>query len=127
MKILLLITILSISTPFQAISAEHKHDTPIESMYTYAEGIVFPCMNEETNPYGTCFKVNGQPWGLVTPGFDPKPGEKIHVRFTLVRMLNMPRDNEDEFYVSMLELTSAFNPPKVIQPFIEPNEYNRNK
>lgn len=45
-------------------------------MYIYAEGIVFPCINEEVNPFGTYFIVGNQHWGSVIPNFDPESGKK---------------------------------------------------
>ena len=67
-------------------------------------GIVFPCSNEATNPYGTCFMVENNRWGGQTPGYDPATGTKIDVTFTFQRNLNPKREHEDGFYVTSVKV-----------------------
>ncbi len=66
-------------------------------------GVVFPCLNEDTHPWGTCFKVNNtERWGIETPMYDPKPGTIISITFTFTKFESITHG--DSYYVTNIKL-----------------------
>ena len=74
------------------------------TMHFTTKGIVFPCLNEDTHPWGTCFMVEGNRWGQHTPNYNPAPGDTVTVEFTFTRITKIAREHEDMFYVSNMKV-----------------------
>ncbi len=102
MKTLLITVLLLLITTIGNTSPTDATFTDSNQMKLTTTGVVYKCINEDVNPWGTCFLVQGNRWGINTPEYDPPTGTSITVTFTFQRDLNPKREHEDTFYVNNL-------------------------